>query len=225
MEPPDRQDQLINDALRQLARRCAGLHAACVGESVHELLGAEVTVAAEFTQRKRTEFARGRTAARTALALAGLERTAIGSSDAGLPLFPAESVGSISHKHQWAIAVVTRRSLIRSIGVDLEYDDERDEEDLLARVCTESERYLVPRLRNSGHCSPATWIHSAKEAAYKAHFAVGHPDFDYHEITLSLDEGTAEFQVSSIEGVPTPSTLGLYARSGPWLISLAILAT
>lgn len=221
----DQQAELINEALRQLTKRCPGLHAACVGEGGHDLLGAEALIAADFTERKRAEFARGRTAARHALTLAGFERAAIGSSDAGVPLFPAEVVGSISHKHQWAIAVAASRTLIRSVGVDLEYDDDRDEEDLLARVCAESERVIVPRLQTIGHRSPASWIHSAKEAAYKAHFAVGHPDFDYHEITLLLDEENAAFHVSRIEGAAVPSTLGLYARSGPWLISLAILAS
>jgi 4'-phosphopantetheinyl transferase EntD len=220
----DEQIQRINDALLQLTRRCAGLHVACVGEDFDELLGIEAEIAAEFTEFKRAELARGRTAARNVLAIAGMTRVAIGASESGLPVFPDEIVGSISHKHQSAIAVAVRRSLIRSIGVDLEYDDERDEEDLLQRVCTDSERAFIPRLKSAGYRSPATWIHSAKEAAYKAHFAVGHPDFDYDEIELSLHEESSAFQVVRIEGVADPSTLGLYARSGPWLISLAILA-
>ena len=188
----DEEIQHINEALLQLTRRCAGLHVACAGESVDELLGVEAEIVAEFTEFKRTGFARGRTAARNVLALAGVARRAIGSSAAGLPLFPEEMVGSISHKHEWAIAVGARSSLIRSIGVDLEYDDDRDEEDLLERVCADSERALVERLKSTGFRSPATWIHSAKEAAYKAHFAIGHPDFDYDEIELSLDEASVD---------------------------------
>jgi enterobactin synthetase component D len=219
----DEQLLCIREALQHVAKRCAGLHIACIGDGVEELLAAEAVIAAEFTAAKRLEFARGRTAARNAVLLAGGERAPIASSGGGVPLFPNGIVGSISHKYRWAIAVATRSSGIRSVGVDLEYDDERDEEDLLTRVCIDSERSLVSRLQAAGYRSPATWLHCAKEAAYKAHFAVDRVEFDYDEIELSLDEENDAFQVVRIEGATDLSVRGVYARSASWLVSLAII--
>jgi 4'-phosphopantetheinyl transferase EntD len=142
----------------------------------------------------------------------------------GLPIFPHGIVGSISHKHGWAVAVAGRSALTRSVGIDLEYDQERDEEDLLARVCTDAERPLVSRLLAAGLRSPATWIHCAKEAVYKARFAVNQLAFDYNDVELSLNEEEKTFQVVRIAGATDLAVHGLYARSDPWLVSLAIVA-
>lgn len=222
----DRDLGAIIDALGWLRAQFAGIAFAAAGvDDVPELAPPEVEIAAHFTSRRREQFARGRGAARAALQQVGAPCLPIRSSPDGVPLFPGGFAGSISHKESWAIAVAASTSSIRSVGVDLELDDDRDEDDLLDRVCTLHERALLAPLQHAGHRSPGTWLHSAKEAAYKALFVRDGVRFDFEDIELAADVEHRTFRIVRLLGASCPRLYGRYARVGGWLVCAALLET
>ncbi len=105
---------------------------------------------------RRAEFAAGRSAARAALAAAGLPPAALPRDKRGLPVWPAGLTGSITHAGGWALAAVTR--LPAGLGLDAE---EAGADLALADIATPAERAAAP--------DPIR-LFSAKEAAYKAQF-------------------------------------------------------
>ena len=79
---------------------------------------------AEYVRRavesRRTEFARGRSCARTALAVAGGPPVAIPVGPGRAPRFPDGFVGTITHSGGLIAAVVARETAVAGMGVDAE---------------------------------------------------------------------------------------------------------
>lgn len=178
----------------------------------------------EFTALRRAQYAAGRRAARDAIARLGGPRMAIPSTARGVPCFPSGFVGSISHKRKCAIAAVADAGVIAAVGLDLEDLRETREEDLLARVCTEREQETVGSLHAAGVASPATWLHSTKEAVFKAMYALDAMERDYEDIEVALID-SSRFAVRRLAHAGTRSVVGYFAIQGNSLISLAILAS
>lgn len=105
---------------------------------------------------RRAEFAAGRSAARAALAAAGLPPVALPRDNRGLPMWPEGITGCITHAGGWALAAVTR--LPAGLGIDAEQADATLP---LADIATAEEAAAGP--------DPIR-LFSAKEAAYKAQF-------------------------------------------------------
>jgi 4'-phosphopantetheinyl transferase EntD len=120
---------------------------------------------ARAAEKRRRDFAAGRTTARAALAPLGHGEAAIGIGDDGAPLWPQGVLGSITHTSLYAAAVAGEAHRFAGLGIDAE------------RVGGVTPK-LWPRLFNaaeqaqlSGRADAdvaATLLFSAKEAAFKA---------------------------------------------------------
>lgn len=174
-----------------------------------------------FTGLRRAQYSAGRRAARDALAQLGAEGLAIPSTGRGVPCFPTGFVGSISHKRHHAIAAVARAAVLAAIGVDLEELCETGEEELLARVCTGREWEGVSAARASGVVSPATWLHSVKEAVFKAAYTLDSIERDYQDIEVAL-ASPSRFVVRRLAHLSAPKIAGHFAIEGNILVSLAV---
>lgn len=120
-------------------------------------------------ERRRREFLAGRLAARQALKAAGAGSLVVGRNGSA-PLWPDDTVGSISHSGAVAAAVVAPRPCWRALGLDIEglIQDRR-----IAVV----QRVMRPGERSAAQTIDDPWIWTriwcAKEAAYKCLSALG----------------------------------------------------
>ncbi len=144
--------------------------------------------AAQMTRahpRRLTECAAGRSAARQAMVQLGLPSAAIPMGADRAPIWPEAVTGSISHSGSLCIAVLAKRRHLRAIGVDLEENTPLDR-DLIDNICTPTER---ARIAGSKATHLAKLIFCAKEATYKAQYALTGVllGFDQLEVTLDLE--------------------------------------
>ena len=165
-----------------------------------ELLPAERRALGEAVEKRVREYAAGRACARSALAELGCNPVpAILRHTDRSPIWPAEFVGSISHTASWGGAAVASRELFLGLGIDVEPASALKER-LLDTICLDEER---PKLREAEKIVPAfsKVIFSAKEAAYKAQYALSQTylpfsamRIEYELAALSSDEAPIELR-------------------------------
>lgn len=162
-------------------------------------LPAEDVAVANALDRRRREFAAGRSAARRAMAALGAPPRAVLAGADRAPIWPAGFVGSISHTSDTCVAAVAERTRVTALGLDLEPAAGLDPT-LWPEICTASERNWLALQAGRDRALLAKVIFSAKEAAYKAQYPITGTllDFDAFEITPDLATGcfTARFRQS-----------------------------
>ena len=142
------------------------------GENVH------VTGSAE---KRRRDFALGRSCARAALAGLGHGDAVIAKGEGGAPLWPPGIVGSITHTDGYAAALVGESPHFAGIGIDAERVGGVTQ-DLWPRLFSAAEQEVL-----RSHADPllaATLFFSAKEASYKAWALKGALAFREFEVAL-----------------------------------------
>ncbi len=217
--------QPIELAVRLLQNRWAGIFGAVA--AVHPSVQfdwVDEARAQGMSPVRRADFIGGRLAARQALVAAGLVDGTISVDDDGGPIFPRGYTGSIAHKHGRAVAVVGRTGSYDGIGVDLEYDEDRDEDKLAAEVVTASEerRLLDLRAVEPILSSPATLILAAKEAVYKAAFPITRKDFSFDEVELIFASDSRSFDAVCFPGYELVSVSGSYEIVSRWIVTIAV---
>ena len=88
---------------------------------------AEESLIARAVEKRRREFITARHCARQALGQLGIEPTPIMRGDKGMPLWPKQIVGSLTHCDGYRAAVVAYAMGVRSLGIDAEPHDELPE--------------------------------------------------------------------------------------------------
>lgn len=135
-------------------------------------------------EKRKSEFALGRAAARQALAELGFREPPPVLRGAGRePLWPEGIVGSITHCGSCAIAVVGKREHVKALGIDLENVERVSHEEIARFICDETERRWVFGGEN-GRLRLAM-LFSAKESIYKALYPLEQRFFDFHAVTLT----------------------------------------
>lgn len=146
---------------------------------LHPEEGRAVAGAAE---KRRRDFALGRTCAHAALAQMNRDGGPIARADNGAPVWPAGIVGSITHTQGYAAAVVAAAADFAGLGVDAERIGGITQ-DLWPRLFDAGERDGLAR-----HPDPsglAAILFSAKEACHKA----GRERvLRFHDLQVVLDE-------------------------------------
>lgn len=116
--------------------------------------------------KRRAEFLAGRICARKALSLSSLDVAAPATNIDRSPRWATDVVGSITHTHNWAAAVVARKSNWRAIGIDAEPWLPAEQVSVLAPdILTTNELSRLPP-RDAHRQLTATF--SLKESLFKA---------------------------------------------------------
>lgn len=125
----------------------------------------------QSSEKRRNEYIAGRICAFAALCELGTESEALLGRDelSGTPVWPAGTVGSLTHKDDFTSAAVGLRNEMRGLGIDTEnYLSLASAEDLVGYVATPEElSFCCGRLR-IGLETGMTLLFSAKESAFKA---------------------------------------------------------
>lgn len=163
------------------------------GDEAWLLAEEEPAVAGAIASRRR-QFAAGRRCARLALTGAGFEATAIPVGERRAPRWPAGATGSISHTEGYVVSVAARRSSAAdgaglTIGIDAERLG-RVGENLYSWLFVDVEQRDLRRLGPERRDVAATAMFGAKEAFYKAQFAVTGAWVNFSDVVLvATDDG------------------------------------
>ncbi|MEL5953236.1 4'-phosphopantetheinyl transferase superfamily protein [Streptomyces sp. CLV115] len=193
------------------------------------LLPAEEQLTRGFVPKRRGEFATTRHCARLALGSLGISPVPILKGARGAPLWPENTVGSLTHCTGYRAAVVAHRADVRSVGIDAECDAPLPE-DVHGSIAlaTEQRRERELCLEQPG----INWdrlLFSAKEAVYKTWFPLTHRwlGFEEADIELRMDGSfSAEILTSDLEpaaGAGAPAVPAVF--SGRWLSEGGLLLT
>lgn len=134
---------------------------------------------------RRREFAAGRAAVREALRRCGEQQASLPAQPDRQPRWPAGYTGSISHCDGFCAAAVTRRSIILSVGLDVEPAVNLPRE-LQPLIFSQEERI---RLEATGRQISPPWCRigfCAKEAFYKGYYAIEEKYLDFLDVDLVL---------------------------------------
>ncbi len=172
----------VRAALRKMLGPDAGIGVTDPA-AASDLWPEEAAAVAAAIPRRRTEFAAGRRAARSALAELGLAPVAIPQGADRAPVWPENIAGSISHCAQCCVAVAAHCTNRRTIGVDVEPAKALDA-GLEEIVCTPPEQAWVATQSDPGLA--AKMIFSAKEAVYKAQYPLTGKVIGFDAVTLRM---------------------------------------
>lgn len=141
--------------------------------------------------KRKAEFLAGRLAAQRALSGLGIDALP-GRNDDGSPSWPTAVVGSITHGAGRALCAVSRKTELRSLGIDAERLMAASvSEELKARICSPAERALLAQLRAPEH-HLVTFAFSAKESLYKCLYPLVGKFMDFNAARVVEASGTAD---------------------------------
>ncbi|WP_448097732.1 4'-phosphopantetheinyl transferase family protein [Luteibacter yeojuensis] len=143
--------------------------------------------------KRQADFFHGRLAAKLALRTMGVGSDAsIGIGDKREPLWPSTIVGSISHTHGVAGAVVAPSGAIRGIGLDIEHVVTTDAAAALrGPVVNASEQAVLDTLFADDPLLGLTIAFSAKESLYKGLFPQVGSFFDFDAAVIEYVDTAA----------------------------------
>jgi 4'-phosphopantetheinyl transferase EntD len=181
-----------------------------------DLFPAEAAIVARAVEKRRREFATGRSCARTALRGLGVGPVPILAGERGAPQWPSGIVGTITHCSGYRAAVAARQTEFRTVGLDAEPNDDLPD-GVLRAVSLPAERDRIAGLLEAapGVCWDRL-LFCAKEAVYKAWYPLTRSwlGFEDADITFDAADGTFEARLvapATVDGEP------LTGFSGRWL--------
>lgn len=167
-----------------------------VGAHMERLFPAERLVIASAAPARRAEFASGRHCARSALAQLGIPPTAIPSGPSREPLWPEDTVGSISHSGSTCLAVAALRSRgYAGIGVDIEQAGELDET-LLDIICTPDEMRAMGAMSRQQARAHAKILFSIKESVFKCQFPMTGVWLEFTNVEVDIGPDARSYEAA-----------------------------
>ena len=212
---------LLEAGVRIMPVGCV-LNVATVIDDLSDLTETELSTIDSWAPHRRNEFATGRRCARRALDQLGFDQSAslVADSD-GVPAWPEDLVGSISHSRGVAAAVAARASEYSLVGLDLEKTN-RLSEAAMKRVIHPKEAQVV-----GDDQVKASVLFSLKEAFYKAQFPRYRTPGNFHDLALAVDwkAGCAEVAVIDARFADRlKSARFVFCLAGEYVLSLCWLA-
>lgn len=144
------------------------------------------------TEKRRTEFFLGRLAAFRALQAVGVDPQPVLKAKGREPVWQDGIVGAITHKAGTAVAAVAPRERACGVGVDLEALEPPVRFQIVAKVCTETERTWVEGAPEEKD-TRLKMVFSAKEAGFKAFYPIRQIYLGYKDAELRWEEDARRF--------------------------------
>lgn len=189
----------------------------------------EAQAIARAIDKRRQEFATGRTLARRAMVALGADPAPIPMGEDRAPRWPAGVVGTITHTGGWCAAALARQGEVRALGADVEQDTPLEER-LWDSIATADELERWRAMRPDDARRLGKLVFSAKECAYKAQYLLTQQFLGFGAMAIEVSAtaaGTsgvwqATFQQDSGEVFRTGDTLeGRFVRQAG-LVATAI---
>jgi 4'-phosphopantetheinyl transferase EntD len=166
-----------------------------VGTLYGNLLPEEAKLLGPHTvNKRREEFAVGRTCARKALAMLGVPSVPLLQGERREPLWPQGIIGSMTHCDHYCAATVARVENCRSIGIDAELNEPLAP-GLLSMIARDREREWISQAMESSICWDRL-LFSMKESVYKAWYPLERCWLGFEEAEIEVDVEKQIFQVA-----------------------------
>lgn len=189
----------------------------------------EAELVAKSVDKRRHEFAAVRGCARKAMAALGLPPVPVLRGHRGVPLWPAGTVGSMTHCDGYRAAALARASDVRALGIDAEPNAPLPPDVWDVISLPGERRRLTPDAPANSGDGTVHWdrlLFSAKESVFKGWYPLTgiELDFDEADITFSRApgqpaEGTFTAQLlRTAPGMPD-------AFEGTWLVRSGFAVT
>lgn len=163
----------------------------------------EAALVAGAVEKRRRDFALGRSCACAALAQIGHADAVVGRGAGGAPAWPNGVIGSITHTQGFAAALAATAGPYQGLGIDAERSNGMDEK-LFARLFTPPERGWLAGLPEARRKCAATLLFSAKEAWFKAHHPATGQRLNFQQVEITPGEG--DFSARRLDGASGPVT-------------------
>jgi 4'-phosphopantetheinyl transferase EntD len=163
------------------------------------LVPEEEALVAKAAPKRRRDFALGRACAHKALTALGHDGVLIGRGEDGAPLWPGGVVGSITHTHGYAAALVADGRDFSGVGLDAERVGGVTQ-DIWPKVFGVAERDYLEGLDGDERELAATLFFCAKEACYKAWGVKGTLPFREISVTRAEHRFTATWSDRVLQG-------------------------
>ena len=161
--------------------------------------------------KRKREFAAGRSCARLALGQLGFDNVLLLPDNDRVPRWPEGIVGSISHTDNCCLAVVKKKEKIMGLGVDIECISPTIFE-IEKMVCRQNEQQWLATFDNvDSRMKWLTVIFSAKESVYKSLYPSRLEFMGFEDIEIEIDISRHEFVVNFVSvASPVPRVDGRY---------------
>jgi len=157
-----------------------------------ELHPSEAAQVAKAVDKRQREFAAARGLARGLFESLGLVAGPLLNGEDRAPIFPDGVVGSITHTAGYCGVVVGRASSYVGLGLDVEQAEPLKPE-LLRMILADDERDAYDPT-DPPALARAKLVFSAKEAAYKAQYALTRTYLGFSAMRIEVDEGARTFR-------------------------------
>ncbi len=191
-----------------------------------EPMPAERSLIERAVEKRRREFTTARHCARQALSQLGIDPVPIMRGDRGMPLWPDQVVGSMTHCDGYRAAVVGYSLQVRSLGIDAE-PHEGLPDGVLDATSIAAERTALATRPTGLHWDRLLFC--AKEATYKAWFPLTGRWLGFEDAHITFEQdgptsGTFSSQIL-IDGSVTDGGAPLLHLPGRWMIENGLIMT
>ncbi len=162
------------------------------GDDLRELTEGEAALMAKAVAKRRREYTAGRVLARRAAAKLGLGPIELLPREDRSPGWPEGVVGSITHTKGHVAVALAHADAFRGVGLDVEQAEPLKLR-LWDMICTEEDRAMLATHAEAERSLLAKIVFSAKEAAYKAQFAITEQFLGFSAMHIDLDVPNARF--------------------------------
>lgn len=140
--------------------------------------------------KRKAEFIAGRYCAQQALEKTGvIQPPTIDISENRAPIWPPNIVGSITHTHGYASAVIASKNTVRSIGIDSEHwISEKTATNVAGQILGDGESYEQYESLFQAPEQFLTFVFSAKESIYKCLHPLVNKFFGFHSAKITVIE-------------------------------------
>ncbi|WP_338673611.1 4'-phosphopantetheinyl transferase superfamily protein [Streptomyces sp. SCSIO 30461] len=197
-----------------------------VGDFPRELLfAAELALIRDAVEERRREFATVRVCAHQALVALGWAAEPVLTGRRGEPLWPAGTIGSLTHCEGYRGAAVAPADRWRALGIDAEPHLALPP-GVAREVTSAAER---EQLRTLAHRHPGTYwdrlLFSAKESLFKAWSPLTHRTLDFDSADLELHPASWSFTARLRVPGPVLDGQTLTELAGRWTVAEGLLLT
>ncbi len=190
---------------------------------------AEESLISQAVEKRRREFITARHCARQALGQLGYDPVPILRGERGMPLWPNQIVGSMTHCDGYRAAVAAYTMQIRSLGIDAEPHLALPD-GVLDHTSIQAERDVLATRDTDLHWDRLLFC--AKEATYKAWFPITQRwlGFEDAHITFTRDADTDELSGTFtstilIDGATIDGGDPLLTLPGRWAVTDGLILT
>ena len=188
-------------------------------QNYHGLHPLEQALVSHSVDIRKAEFGDARWCAHQALSdLGEWNHEPILRGERGMPLWPRDITGSMTHTEGFRAAVVAPKTHVRSMGLDAEPAQPLPRE-VISSIARPGEMPQLERLQDEGIECADRLLFCAKEATYKAWFPMTHRWLGFEEAEIDIRSDGSFVSYLLVRPTPVPFISGRWMLDDGYVIA------